>query len=145
MYSLNKAQIIGNVCGVPEVTETKSGSRVAQFSVATNRQWKNKDGEKVEDCEFHNVVLWGSLADVAEKYVEKGKKVYIEGRLQTRTWDDKDGKKCYKTEIVAENLILLSAKEKPSEETIANYVPQKKQELKKPKAQEDIKLEDIPF
>lgn len=147
MYALNKVQILGNVTAAPEVKVTTNGSKVAQFSVATNRQWKNKDGEKQEDVEFHNVVLWAALADIAEKYVNKGNKVYVEGRLQTRSWETDDGQKRYKTEIVGENIILLTPKNSEGPGDSAD-VPAPKAEAKKPtkpKADDEIKIEDIPF
>lgn len=145
MFSLNKVQIIGNTCAAPEVREAPNGSKVATISVATNRQWTDKAGEKQEDVEFHAVVLWAKLADVAEKYVEKGKKIYVEGRLQTRSWEDKDGVKRYKTEIVAENMILLTTKNSDERGDSAD-APAKDE--RKPRAKlpaDEIKIEDIPF
>ena len=108
MSSLNKVQIIWNLSSDPEVKETTNGQKVATFSVATNRTWKDQSGIKQEEVEFHNVVAWRYLSDIAEKYMNKGKKVYIEGYLKTRSWDDTTGVKRYKTEIVADNIILLS-------------------------------------
>jgi single-strand DNA-binding protein len=110
MYSLNKAQLIGNLTRDPEVKETPNGKKVAQIGIATNSEWKDKEGNKQEKVEFHNVVLWSGMADVAEKYLKKGSKVFIEGRLETRTWED-NGVKKYKTEIVAEDMIMLSGKD----------------------------------
>lgn len=110
MYSINRAQVIGNAAADPEVRETPGGAKVANFSVATNRAWTDKDGERREEVEFHAVVLWGALAETAEKYVSKGNRVFVEGRLQTRQWEGKDGEKRSKTEIVAEQLILLTPK-----------------------------------
>jgi len=114
MYSLNKAQIIGNVTRDPEVKETSNGKKVAQVGIATNYSWKDKEGAKQEKVEFHNVVFWGSLAEICEKYVKKGSKIYVEGRLETRSWED-NGIKKYKTEIVGEEMILLSSKDSASE------------------------------
>lgn len=107
MYSLNRATILGNVTRDPEVRQTPSGQSVCSFSVATNRTWNDATGNKQEASEFHNVVAWGKLAEICGQYMSKGKKVYVEGRLQTRDWDGQDGVKRYRTEIVAENLILL--------------------------------------
>lgn len=102
MY-LNKATIIGNVTKDPEVKALPNGSKVSNFSVATNRTWKDKEGAKKEEVEFHNVVAFGVQADLIERYVKKGSQLLVEGRLQTRSWEA-DGKKNYKTEIVMENM-----------------------------------------
>jgi single-strand DNA-binding protein len=110
MYALNKVQIIGNITRDPEVRQIPSGQMVCTIGVATNRVWNNPQGEKQEQTEFHNVVCWGKLAEIAGQYLKKGSKVYFEGRLQTRSWDDDNGKKNYRTEIVAENMIMLSPK-----------------------------------
>ncbi len=110
MYSLNKVQLIGNLTRDPEVRQIPSGQMVCTVGVATNRQWKGQDGQKQDATEFHNLVCWGKLAEIAGQYLKKGTKVYFEGRLQTRSWDDDNGKKNYKTEIVAENMIILSPK-----------------------------------
>src|SRR3989304_6423197 len=110
MYSLNKVQLIGNLTRDPEVKQIPSGQMVCTGGVATNRAWKDQSGQKQEQTEFHNVVCWGKLAEIAGQYLKKGAKAYFEGRLQTRSWDDDSGKKNYRTEIVAENLIMLSPK-----------------------------------
>ena len=107
--SLNKVQLIGNLTAEPEVRETPNGQKVATFSVATNRKWKDASGMLQEEVEYHNCVAWRGLADIAEQYMHKGKKVYIEGYLKTRSWDDTAGVKRYKTEIVSDNVILLGA------------------------------------
>lgn len=107
--SLNKVQLIGNLTAEPEIRETPNGQKVATFSLATNRRWKDASGMLQEDTEFHNCVAWRGLADIAEQYMHKGKKVYVEGYLKTRSWDDASGVKRYKTEIIADNVILLSA------------------------------------
>ncbi len=106
---LNKVMIIGNVTNDPELRTTPSGINVCNFSVATNYVYTNQQtGQKVEQVEFHNVVLWRKLGEIAKQYLTKGKKVFIEGRLQTRSWDGEDGKKRYKTEIIGDNMIMLS-------------------------------------
>lgn len=110
MAGINKVIIVGNLCGEPEVKHAASGTAVANFSVATNETWKNKDGTKEEKVEFHRVVAFGKLAEICGEYLHTGKLVYIEGRIQTRSWDDKDGKKCYMTEVVAQNMQMLSGK-----------------------------------
>ena len=88
MSTLNKVQLIGNMTAAAEIRETQSGQKVANFSIATNRTWKDAAGVKQTQSEFHNIVAWTNLADVIEKYTSKGKKIYIEGRLQTRSWED---------------------------------------------------------
>ncbi len=101
MY-LNKVQLYGNLTRDPEMRALPSGQQVANFSIATNRTYKDKDGQKKEQTEFHNVVAFGKLADVIGQYMKKGRPLYIEGRIQTRSWEA-DGKKNYRTEIVVEN------------------------------------------
>jgi len=108
--SLNKVQIIGNLTQDPEVRQTPGGASVCSISVATNRQWTDQSGNKQEKAEFHNVVLWRGLADIAGKYLAKGRRVYIEGRLETRSWDGQDGQKRYRTEIVGDNMIMLDSR-----------------------------------
>ena len=97
-----------------EIKQAPSGVSVATFSLATNKSWKDENGAKYESVEFHNCVAWRGLAEILEKYTGKGKKLYVEGELKTRTWDDQDGIKRYKTEIVASNIILLSGGERSS-------------------------------
>jgi single-strand DNA-binding protein len=112
--SLNKVTLIGNLGADPEVRSTTGGQRVATLSVATSRQWNNAAGERQEKTEWHRVVLWNTkfstLADIAEKYLKKGDKVYVEGRIEYRTWEDREGKTRYTTEINGRELILLSGK-----------------------------------
>lgn len=110
MASLNKAIIIGNLGKDPEIRATASGQSVATFSLATGEKFKNKSGEWEERTEWHNIVLWGKLADVAGQYLAKGKTVYIEGRIQTRKWQDKDGRDRYSTEIVGDTMKMLTPK-----------------------------------
>lgn len=112
MASLNKAMIIGNLGKDPEIRSTTSGQSVATFSLATGEKFKNKSGEWEERTEWHNIVLWGKLAEIAGEYLAKGKTVYIEGRIQTRKWQDKDGKDRYTTEIVGDTMQMLSPKGK---------------------------------
>ncbi|MBI2356077.1 MAG: single-stranded DNA-binding protein [Candidatus Doudnabacteria bacterium] len=103
---LNKAMIIGRLTRDPEVRSTPSGAKVASFGVATNYRWTDQQGQKHEQVEFHNVVVWRRLADIAEQYLKKGSIVYVEGRLQTRSWDGNDGQKKNRTEIIAEKIQL---------------------------------------
>lgn len=108
-FSLNRAQLIGNVTREPEVRMAGS-QKVATFSIATNLVWTDQSGQKKERAEFHNVVAWRKLAEICEQYIKKGMKVYVEGRMQTRDWEGEDGVKRYRTEIVAENIIMLGSK-----------------------------------
>lgn len=109
--SLNRVQLIGNLGKDPEIKYTPSGTAVAKLTIATNERYKDKGGEWQDRTEWHNVVLWQRLAEIAGEYLKKGGKVYIEGRLQTRSWDDKQtGQKKYMTEVVASDLILLSGR-----------------------------------
>lgn len=109
--SLNKAIIIGNLGSDPEVRSTGGGSRVAQFSVATSRRWTTNSGEQQEKTEWHRIVVWGKLVDVVEKYLRKGQQVYIEGEIQYRQYEDKEGVTKYTTEINARELMMLGGRE----------------------------------
>ena len=109
--SLNRVQLIGNLGKDPEIKYTPSGTPVAKITIATNERFKDKSGEWQDRTEWHNVVLWQRLAEIAGEYLKKGGKVFIEGRLQTRSWDDKQtGQKKYATDIVASDLILLGGR-----------------------------------
>jgi single-strand DNA-binding protein len=121
---LNKVMIIGHLGRDPEMRYTPSGRPVTTFSVATSRSWHSADGERHEETEWFNVVAWGSLAEICNQYLRKGKQVYIEGRLQTRRWEDTEGNKHFTTELVAKEMIMLGERReisssyvsKPSEE-----------------------------
>lgn len=106
----NKVQLIGNLGNDPEIINLESGKSLAKFSIATNEIYKNAEGEKVTDTQWHNIVAWGKIADIVEKYLTKGKEVAVEGKLTTRTWDDKDGNKRYTTEVVCNELLMLGGK-----------------------------------
>jgi single-strand DNA-binding protein len=106
----NRVQLIGNLGAAPEVKTLDSGNKLAKFAVATNDRYTNKKGEKVEETQWHNVVVWGKLAGIAEQILEKGSEVVIDGRIQTRNYVDKDGVKKYFTEIVAGELLLINKK-----------------------------------
>ena len=107
MAGVNKVIIVGNVGRDPEVRYTQSGRAVASFSVATSERFQDKDGQTQERTEWHRVVAWARLAEICGEYLRKGKQVYIEGRLQTRDWEDKDGHKRYTTEIIANTMQML--------------------------------------
>ena len=106
----NKVQLIGNLGMNPEIKTLDSGKKLAKFSIATNEQYKNAKGEKVEDTQWHNLIAWGKTADIIEKYLQKGNEVAVEGKLNNRSYDDKDGNKRYITEIVVNELLMLGGK-----------------------------------
>jgi single-strand DNA-binding protein len=105
--SINMAVVLGNLTRDPELRYTPSGRAVCNFGVATNRVWNTSEGERREDAEFHNIVAWNRLAEICSQYLTKGQKVYIQGRLQTRTWEGQDGNKRSRTEIVANDMVML--------------------------------------
>jgi len=104
---VNKVILVGNLGSDPEVRTTPGGQRVANFRLATSRQWSGQDGQKQEKTEWHSIVAWAKLADICERYLTKGKQVYVEGRLETRTWQDKEGQTRYKTEVICETMQML--------------------------------------
>lgn len=111
MYALrNRVQLIGNLGNAPETRKTETGKKLVRFSVATNESYKNSNGEKVTDTQWHNLVAWGKLADIAEKFLNKGTEVAIEGKLINRNYTDKEGVKKYITEIQVNELLLLGSK-----------------------------------
>ena len=121
--NLNKAMIIGNLTRDPEVKNTPTGATVATFSVATNLVWKDQAGQKQEKVEFHNIVVWRKLAEICGQYLKKGSKIYIEGRLQTRDWIGQDGVKRYRTEIIADNMIMLDRAGATASSSYGNDMP----------------------
>lgn len=121
--SLNKVMIIGNLTRDPELKYTPQGTAVSSFSIATNREWTDSSGQKQEGAEFHRVVAWGKLAEICSQILSKGRKIYIEGRLQTRQWKTQDGQDRQVTEIVMEEMIALDgARGNNSESHIDSYV-----------------------
>lgn len=151
MFSLNRATIIGHLTRDPELRTTPNGQNVANFSVATNRRWTDASGQSQEAAEFHDIVAWGKLAEIASTLLHKGERAYVEGRLQTRNWEAQDGSRRTKTEIVAENLINLSPrkdlnqKEMEAEDS-ERGTDKPKQKVKKTETEtEEIDINDIPF
>ena len=159
---LNKVMIIGRLTRDPELKTIPSGASVCQLGIATNFVYTNQQsGQKVENVEYHNVVLWRKLGEIAAQYLKKGQRVYIEGRLQTRSWDDQQtGKKNYKTEIIADNMIMLDGGrgESPAGSSYAAAggatagaaatsatQPDPAEELPTIQQGEDINVDDIPF
>jgi len=147
MSSLNKVMLIGNLGKDPEIRYTQDGSPVASFSLATSETWTDKNGNRQEHTEWHNIVAWTRLAELSKRYLSKGRQVYIEGRLRTREWSDKDGNKRRTTEVIASQMVLLGAR--PQAEGAASYPAP----LQKGPAEQDdqgfndtgITDEDIPF
>jgi len=149
---LNKAQLIGRLTRDPETRSTQGGQTVTTFSVATGFQWTDKDGQKQERTEFHNVVAWRKLAEICAQYLTKGKQIYIEGRLQTRSWEGQDGQKKYRTEIVADEMIMLGSAGgggAPASQAAPASKPQVASEPAAKAAEapskDEISIEDIPF
>lgn len=139
---LNRATILGRLTRDPELRTTPSGQNVATLGVATNRVWTDQSGVKQERVEFHNVVLWGKLADIAGQYMSKGRRIYVEGRLETRDWTGQDGVKRYRTEIIASNMIMLDGPRGSGAPASSSDAPPPPE----PSASSDeIKVEDIPF
>ncbi|MWW26035.1 single-stranded DNA-binding protein [Algibacter lectus] len=106
----NKVQLIGNVGNEPDITNLESGKKVAKFSIATNESYKDSKGEKVTNTQWHNIVAWGKIAEIVEKYVGKGKEVALEGKLTSRSYETKEGEKRYVTEVVVDEILLLGIK-----------------------------------
>ena len=166
---LNKVMIIGRLTRDPELRTIPSGASVCQMGLATNYVYNNQTtGQKVEQVEYHNVVLWRKLGEIAAQYLKKGRRVYIEGRLQTRSWDGKDGQKRSRTEIIADNMIMLDSNpsaggssaasggsyQSSSAAPAARPQPSPAEDLSQPapaeqlptiQQGEDINVEDIPF
>lgn len=155
MLNLNRAMVIGNATRDPELRTTPNGKSVASFAVATNRRYTDASGEAREEVQFHEIVSWGKLAEIVSQVIQKGNKVYVDGRIQTRHWEGQDGNKRERTEIIAENVINLSPRSGGSD-----YTPPKKSDEKsdqaspkdeKPskdtgdKIEDEINLDDIPF
>ncbi len=143
---LNKVMIIGRLTRDPELRNTPNGKAVATISLATNRVWIDANGQKQKQSEFHNIVMWGKLAEICNQYLRKGGKMYVEGRLQTREWTGQDGVKRYRTEVVGENMIMLDSKGvgtpgSPMGTGDTATIPEAPQEV----IEEEVKVEDIPF
>lgn len=134
MAGVNKAILIGNLGADPEVRSLESGVKVASIRLATTETFKDREGNRSEHTEWHNIVLWRGLAEVAEKYLRKGNSVYIEGRIRTRQWEDKEGNTRYTTEIIADNMTMLGGRRDGGS---SDYEKQQSQ-------REEVKAEDNP-
>ena len=142
MSGINKVILVGNVGKDPEVRYLEGGTAVAKFSLATSESYKNKEGNRVDQTEWHNIVLWRGLAEIAEKYVRKGSLVYIEGKIKSRSWDDKEGNKRYTTEIIGDSLTILSRKSDDTSSPVAEAARVAEPALP---AATDAPTDDLPF
>ncbi len=152
MY-INKVILYGNLTRDPELKALPSGTNVTNFSIATNRVWKDKDGNRQESADYHNIVVFGRQADNVAQYLKKGSGAYIEGRLQTRSWEDQDGKKNYRTEVVADTIQFgpkqgggnssSQASQKDNTNQDSGSAGRDSQDIEYPK--EEINPDDIPF
>jgi single-strand DNA-binding protein len=145
MSGVNKVILVGNLGKDPEMRHIDGNISVAKFPLATSEVYKNKDGQKVTQTEWHNVVMWRQLAETAEKFLKKGSLVYIEGRLRTRNWDDKDGNKKYITEVVADSMTLLGRK--PDENGNQSQQTDRSAAIESPSAEQSSSefTDDLPF
>lgn len=146
--SLNRVQLIGNLTRDPEMRQIPGGATVASFGIATNFRWKDQEGNQQEKTEFHNIVAWRKLAEICGQYLKKGSKVYVEGRLQTRDWEGEDGVKRYRTEIIADNMIMLDRKGADTggdmDRTPAG-IREEAPPAREVPVEEEIKVDDLPF
>ena len=140
---VNKVILVGNVGSDPEAKHLDSGQVVVNFSLATSENYKDKNGEKVSKTEWHRIVIWGKLAEVVDKWVKKGSKLYLEGKIVTKQWDDKDGNKRYTTEISVNNMTMLGDGGKKNDEAAPEYKPVDHNAPPENYKPEDT--EDLPF
>jgi len=145
MAGINKVILVGNLGKDPEVRYLEGGTAVANFPIATSETYKDKNtGERKTNTEWHNIVLWRGLAEIAEKYLKKGNQIYIEGKLRTRQWQDKDGNNRYTTEVVGDNLQMLGRKDDNASNN--QSAPVEKKESTTPKTDTGSSdLDDLPF
>ncbi|HLD31762.1 MAG TPA: single-stranded DNA-binding protein [Patescibacteria group bacterium] len=142
---LNRATLLGRLSRDPEVRNTPGGATVASFSVATGRVWTDQSGNKQEKTEFHNCVVWGKLAEIAGQYLSKGRRVYIEGRLETRDWTGQDGVRRFRTEVIVDNFIMLDGPRGTNTSQPAESAGSRQALPVVEVPEEEIKVEDIPF
>ena len=141
MAGVNKVILVGNLGKDPEIRHLDNGVAVANFSLATTESYTNKQGERVNQTEWHNVVLWRGLADIAEKYLKKGNSVYIEGKIVTRKWEDKDSNTRYSTDIVADKMTMLGSKQESSSTT----QPKITEPINSLDSSDESNNDDLPF
>jgi len=146
MRGINKVILVGHLGRDPEVRYLEGGTSVANFSLATSDSYTNKNGERVDQTEWHNIVAWRKLAEIVEKYIKKGSFIYIEGKLRTRSWEDKEGNKKYTTEIVADNLVMLDKKGDTQDRPLTmEEHPQEEPKTPVDKPTEAEPTDDLPF
>jgi single-strand DNA-binding protein len=145
MSSLNKVMLIGRLGKDPEIRYTADGSPVANFSLATSEFWTDRGGTRQERTEWHNIVAWKKLADLSKRYLAKGRQVYIEGRIRTRDWDDKEGNKRRTTEIIANQMVLLGSRPEGMETSSAPPASQAERGSEPGLTDVEITDDDIPF
>lgn len=147
MAGVNKVILVGNLGRDPEIRNLDNGVKLARFSLATTESYRDRDGNRVDKTEWHNIVLWRGLADVAEKYLQKGNQVYIEGKLQTRQWQDQDGNTRYTTEIVGDNMTMLGSRRDPANSTPMPEPPMESHTASEKQEEENIEMpdDDLPF
>ncbi|MBN8701936.1 MAG: single-stranded DNA-binding protein [Bacteroidetes bacterium] len=146
MAGVNKVILVGNLGKDPEVRYLEGGTAVANFSLATTESYKDKTGKRVDQTEWHNVVAWRGLAEVAEKYLRKGMQVFIEGKIRTRKWQDKEGKDRYTTEILADNLTILGKKEdNGGGQASGSSMSSSNVSAEAPITADDGSVDDLPF
>jgi len=144
MAGVNKVILVGNLGKDPEVRYLDSGVAVANFTLATTENYKNKQGERVSQTEWHNIVLWRGLAEVAEKWLKKGSSIYVEGKIRNRKWEDKDGNTRYNTEVLADNMTMLGSRNS-STELNSNVDNSNNSSEKLPNSNEFDNSDDLPF
>jgi single-strand DNA-binding protein len=145
MSGVNRVILVGNLGKDPEIRTLEGGTKVANFPLATSETFKNKNGEKTEHTEWHNIVLWRGLAEIAEKFLKKGKTIYIEGRLRTRSWEDSSGNKRYTTEIVADNMTMLGGRKDEGAEANNGATRENEPLLPDPADVTNDTADDLPF
>ncbi len=145
MNSLNRAEIIGNLTRDPELKTTKNNQMVTTVGVATNRNWTDSNGSRHDEAEYHNVVCWGKLAEIVSQYLKKGSKVYFSGRLQTRNWEDDAGVKHFRTEIVAQDMIILSPKGDGKSFSSDETGDSDFSDIDESSSERELSAEDLPF
>tara|TARA_B100000902_G_C27275219_1_gene898481 strand:+ start:860 stop:1297 length:438 start_codon:yes stop_codon:yes gene_type:complete len=145
MAGVNKVILVGNLGKDPEVRHLDTGVSVASFSLATTESYNNKQGERVNQTEWHNIVVWRGLADVAEKYLNKGNSVYIEGKIQTRKWEDKEGNTRYSTDIIAEKMTMLGSKPQSQQDEVTDTSLSKDETSRDDIKSNTTEEDDLPF
>jgi len=144
MRNVNKVIIIGNLTRDPEMRQTPNGQYITTFGIATNREWVTQEGEKNKSTEFHDVVAWSKLAEICSKYLKKGKLVYVEGYLKTRSWDTEEGVKKFKTEVVIEDMIMLDKQQNSGEQNLSGIETPEAESSEADESSTDEKKADEP-